>query len=216
MLVNPDRSRAAVVGVGGYRWVASPQAGVERAMLERFGGEDARATSIVRYAPGSAYPAHRHPGGEEILVLSGIFSEGKRHYPAGWYLRNPPGSAHRPSSAGGTTIFVRLGYMTPDELHEVRIDTRQPAAWQQQLGREVCPLFAGALERASLQRLAPHAALLDAPAGVAEMLVIAGSLSVGREVYPQGSWLRLPRAADSGVAAGERGATVYLNTRVAA
>ncbi len=59
-------------------------------MLDRIGGEQARATSPVRYLPQTSFPEHQHPGGEEILVLEGQFSEGNRDYPAGWYLRNPP------------------------------------------------------------------------------------------------------------------------------
>jgi anti-sigma factor ChrR (cupin superfamily) len=77
MLINADFSKRVIVepGVepGQYQWAASPQAGVERMMLDRVGEEQARATSIVRYAPDSRFPPHAHPGGEEILVLSGTF-----------------------------------------------------------------------------------------------------------------------------------------------
>src|SRR3546814_16557859 len=80
MFINADFSLRAVVASHQYQWVASPQAGVERVMLDRLGGEKARATSIVRYAPSSRFPRHQHPGGEEILVLSGTFSAGNAHY----------------------------------------------------------------------------------------------------------------------------------------
>src|SRR3546814_4407076 len=103
MFINADFSLRAVVASHQYQWVASPQAGVERVMLDRLGGEQARATSIVRYAPSSRFPRHQHPGGEEILVLSGTFSEGNNHYPAGWYMRNPPGSSHQPFRARKST-----------------------------------------------------------------------------------------------------------------
>ncbi len=82
MLVNADFSRRAIVTPQQYKWVASPQVGVERVMLDRLGGEEARATSIVRYGRNSSFPRHMHPEGEEILVLSGTFSEGDNHYPA--------------------------------------------------------------------------------------------------------------------------------------
>ena len=78
MLVNADFSRAVIVEPGQYEWVASPQAGVERMMLDRIGEEKARATSIVRYAADSRFPPYAHPGGEEILVLSGTFSDEAR------------------------------------------------------------------------------------------------------------------------------------------
>lgn len=67
MRLNADFSRRAIVTPEQYQWVASPQSGVERVMLDRVGEEKARATSIVRYAPGSWFPQHPHPGGEEIL-----------------------------------------------------------------------------------------------------------------------------------------------------
>ena len=106
MLINADFTRRAIVACQQRQWVASPQDGVERVMLDRVGAEKARATSLVRYAPDSCFPRHLHPGGEEILVLWGTFSDGSGDYPAGWYLRNPPGSSHQPSSAEGAVIFV--------------------------------------------------------------------------------------------------------------
>jgi len=69
------------------------------------------ATSIVRYSPGASYPAHSHPGGEEILVLEGTFADEHGRYPAGTYLRNPPGSTHHPYSPDGRVLFVKLGHL---------------------------------------------------------------------------------------------------------
>ena len=122
MRINADFSLRASVTPDAYRWVPSPQAGVERVMLDRVGAEIARATSIVRYAPQSSFPAHQHPGGEEILVLAGTFSDETQDYPAGWYLRNPPGSSHRPSSREGATIFVKLWQFDPADRTAVTIN----------------------------------------------------------------------------------------------
>jgi len=80
-------------------------------MLDRVGGEVAKATSIVRYQPGSHFPMHAHDGGEEIFVLEGVFSDETGHYPAGSYLMNPPGSAHAPFSEAGCTLFVKLRHL---------------------------------------------------------------------------------------------------------
>ncbi|MFP5405090.1 MAG: cupin domain-containing protein, partial [Gammaproteobacteria bacterium] len=63
MRINDDLSRAAIVHAARLDWVPSPAAGVERRMLYRVGGEVARATSIVRYAPRSVFPRHTHGGG---------------------------------------------------------------------------------------------------------------------------------------------------------
>ena len=74
-LVNADFSQRVVIATDTLPWIPSPQAGVERRLLDRIGGEVARATSLVRYAPASAFPAHEHALGEEFLVLAGVFSD---------------------------------------------------------------------------------------------------------------------------------------------
>lgn len=214
MLVNADFSRRVIVTPGQYQWVASPQSGVERVMLERLGEEKARATSIVRYAAGSSFPGHAHPGGEEILVLSGTFSEDDEHYQAGWYLRNPPGSIHRPSSTEGALIFVKLRQMQPGDGRRVRIDTRDPASWYRQRGREVCPLFSHDAEIVCLQRLPPGEVLFASPENSLELLVLAGDIVLEGQSCDRGSWIRLPVAVGEypEITAGTKGATCYLKT----
>ncbi|WP_111415534.1 cupin domain-containing protein [Billgrantia lactosivorans] len=212
MRINADFSRRASVVPDQYQWVTSPQGGVERVMLDRLGEEKARATSIVRYAPGSFFPRHEHPGGEEILVLSGTFSDASGDYPSGWYLRNPPGSSHEPFSREGATLFVKLWQMPPEEGRCVRIDTRDPAAWRRQEGREVCALFASDGERVRLLRLGPGDNLFSVPVESAELLVLSGDLTEDSESYPRGSWMRLPAGEYPAIAAGAQGATLYLKT----
>lgn len=212
MLINADFSQSAIVTPDEYRWIESPQGGVSRVMLDRVGEEKARATSIVRYAPDSFFPSHSHPGGEEILVLSGTFSDELAHYPGGWYIRNPPGSNHRPFSVEGALIFVKLQQMPPTEGRQVRVDTRDAAHWQRQGDREVCLLFDDRAERVSLQRLSPGERLFARPVDSAELLVIGGSLVAEQRFYGTGSWMRLPKGEYAGVAAGPDGATVYLKT----
>jgi anti-sigma factor ChrR (cupin superfamily) len=91
-------------------WESSPAPGVERRYLTR-DETLGLATSIVRYGPGASFPAHTHPGGEEILVLEGTFADEYGTYPAGTYLRNPPGSRHHPYSPDGCVLFVKLGHL---------------------------------------------------------------------------------------------------------
>jgi anti-sigma factor ChrR (cupin superfamily) len=74
MELNADFSRRAVVHAASLAWTPSPIAGVEP-MLDRIGGDVARAISIVRYAPRSRFSPHTHGGGEEFLVLDGVFQD---------------------------------------------------------------------------------------------------------------------------------------------
>ncbi|MEE4705386.1 cupin domain-containing protein [Pseudomonas alliivorans] len=212
MLINSDFSRRAFVAPHKYEWVSSPQNGVERVMLDRVGAEKARATSIVRYAPDSYFPHHMHPGGEEILVLAGTFSEDDEHYPAGWYLRNPPDSGHRPSSCEGATIFVKLQQMRDDEAQHVRIDTSDPNNWLRHGDREICPLFSDQSEEVCLIRLPASEALLSTPVQGAELLVLEGEVVVSERSFTSGSWVRTPAGEIPPITAGEQGATVYLKT----
>src|ERR1700738_4452400 len=75
MNLNADFTKRAVVHAATLDWKASPMPGVERRMLDRIGDGVARAPSIFRYAPGSHFSPHVHDGGEEFLVLEGVFQD---------------------------------------------------------------------------------------------------------------------------------------------
>jgi anti-sigma factor ChrR (cupin superfamily) len=123
MNLNSDFGARAAVHAARLDWTPSPTPGVHRRMLDRIGDEVARATSIVRYAPHSRFSAHTHGGGEEFLVLDGVFQDEQGDYPAGTYVRNPPTSSHTPGSEPGCTIFVKLWQFDPGDRTPVRIDT---------------------------------------------------------------------------------------------
>jgi anti-sigma factor ChrR (cupin superfamily) len=212
MLVNSNFSKRVVITPDQYEWGASPQEGVERMMLDRIGGEHARATSIVRYARASHFPHHKHPRGEEILVLSGTFSEDGHDYQAGWYLRSPPGSSHRPSSDEGATIFVKLRQMPSSETQFVRVDTRDPGRWTTREGRNVCLLFADDAERVTVERLAAGERLFNRPVNGAELLVLEGELQEREQRYVRGTWIRLPAGEYPEFVSGLDGATFYMKT----
>lgn len=212
MLINADFDSRAVVLPDQYHWAASPQPGVERVMLDRIGEEKARATSIVRYAAGSRFPRHPHPGGEEILVLAGTFSDEQADYPRGWYLRNPPGSSHQPFSDAGAVILVKLWQMPRSERDSVRIDTREPSCWTNRGDRESCLLFTSQAEQVSIERLPMGSQVFSRRVDGAEMLVLEGSLQEEEQQYTRGSWIRLPPGYYPGFTVGCAGATLYLKT----
>ena len=201
MRLNDDLSKSVVVHAGRMDWVPSPAAGVDRRMLFRIGGEVARATSIVRYAPGSAFPRHAHGGGEEILVLEGVFQDEHGDYPAGCYFRNPPGTSHVPASKEGCTIFVRLWQFREGDAAQV---VRQPGA------ERATVLFDDGHEAVRLEGWDAGAAVeLDNPRGL-EFLVLSGGLTAGGEILEPQSWGRLPAGTGLKGRAGPGGARIWI------
>jgi len=214
MRINDDLSRPAIVHAAELDWSPSPSAGVDRRMLYRVGGEVARATSIVRYAPRSAFPRHTHGGGEEILVLEGVFQDEHGDYPAGSYVRNPPTSHHTPSSAPGCVLFVKLWQFDPADRKEVHLNTAasvyETAA--NRPGVELLELFRDEGEEVRLERWMPAAAITLDVRGGAELLVLDGAFDEGGERFEPLSWLRLPRGSALQAKAGPEGCRIWIKT----
>jgi anti-sigma factor ChrR (cupin superfamily) len=176
------------------------------------GGEVARATSMVRYAPGSRFDRHVHGGGEEFLVLEGTFSDEHGDYPAGTYVRNPPGSAHTPYSEQGCTLFVKLWQFSAGDTLPVRIDTRS-ASWHPGLvpGLTVQPLHEFDGISTALVHWAPHTRFSShSHPGGEEILVLEGLFRDEHGEYPAGTWLRSPRWSRHTPRTGEEGALIYV------
>ena len=194
MLVNANFDERIVIDTLKSDWVHSPVPGVERNMLDRLGAEDARATSIVRYAAGTTYTPHAHPLGEEFLVLSGVFSDEHGDYPAGTYVRNPPGSRHTAYSEKGCELFVKVRQFDEADVQRVVIDTKN-AAFRQGLvsGLQVLPLHEFGTEHAALVRWAPGTRFQPHTHwGGEEIFVLEGVFSDEYGEYPAGTWLRSP------------------------
>lgn len=211
MELNAEFDKRAVVQTALEPWVASPLPGVDRRMLDRVGDEVARATTIVRYAPQSAFSAHTHGGGEEFLVLDGVFSDEHGDYGPGMYVRNPPGSSHTPKSVQGCTIFVKLWQMDKDDQEFVRIDTNT-AQWQPDAvdGLEIMPLCSRKEESVALMRWKPGAR--SAPqtlVGGNEILVLDGTYADEEGSYPKGTWLRNPPGSTR-TPFSKEGCTIYV------
>lgn len=193
-LIRADFSKRALLRPGDTPWVDSPSPGVTRRPLDRIGDEIARATSLVRYAAGSAFPEHTHAHGEEILVLDGVFSDESGDYGPGSYIRNPPGSAHSPRSASGCTLFVKLRQFDPQDGETVRIQTRQEQFRPGQVpGLSVLPLHSFGAVNTALVRWAPGTRFLPHTHwGGEEILVLEGTFQDEHGDYPAGSWIRSP------------------------
>lgn len=208
-----DLNARVVLDTTELPWSPSPLPGVERRLLDRSSGEVARATSIVRYAPGSSFAAHSHAGGEEILVLEGTFSDETGDHPAGTYLRNPPGSSHAPFSTEGCTILVKLRQMHQADQACVRIQTRQ-SAWLPGLvpGLAVMPLHQFGSEQVALVRWAPGTVFQPhRHLGGEEILVLEGVFQDEAGTYPAGSWLRNPPGSVHSPWS-DQGCTIWVKT----
>lgn len=212
MDINADHAARAVVHADREPWIASPMKGVDRRMLDRVGDEVARATTIVRYAPGSAFSAHTHTGGEEYLVLDGLFQDEHGDFPVGTYVRNPPTSSHTPSSAPGATIFVKLWQFDMADRKHVTIDT---TAWTPEPladGVSHIPLFEDARERVRIEIWEPATSIHLDDHGGFEALVLEGGFVEGGDSFTVHSWLRLPAGTPLRARSGPEGARLWVKS----
>ncbi len=214
MDINADFSARAAVHSETLNWSASPMKGVSRRMLDRMGDEVARATTIVRYDPGSHFSAHTHTGGEEFIVLGGVFQDEHGDYPAGSYIRNPPTSFHTPGSEQGCVIFVKLWQFDREDRTHVNINMSSGTfvADRAQAGVETMPLFKDAHENVRLERWAAGARASINTKGGAELLVLEGDFTESGEKFTKNSWLRVPEGYGLNIEAGDNGARLWVKT----
>lgn len=190
-------SERVVIDTSRMEWADSPSPSVKRKPLAREEKERGHATSVVQYLENASFARHEHPLGEEILVLSGTFSDETGDYGPGTYLRNPPGSSHAPFSKEGCEIFVKLHQFDPRDRETVRIKTRT-AEWQQGIGGlQVMPLHNFEHEHVALvkwpagERFQPHRHF-----GGEEIFVLSGTFKDEFGEYPAGTWIRSPHMSE--------------------
>jgi len=83
----------------------------------QFDKEARRApTILLKFEAGATYPAHNHPGGEEIFVIEGDIKLGVDHLYAGDYLYTAPNNIHAVRSVNGCVVLVK----TPQEVEIVK------------------------------------------------------------------------------------------------
>jgi anti-sigma factor ChrR (cupin superfamily) len=194
MRIHAEFDQPVILLPEDMQWVSSPLAGVERNMLDRVGGEVARATSLVRYAPGSFFSPHVHSGGEEFLVIEGTFSDEHGDYPAGTYVRNPIGTKHKPHSEDGCIILVKLHQFHPEDtahfsrhLDDLKFENGGAP------GVEFAWLHEFEGEAVKIVRWGPGSSYpRHVHEGGSETFILEGSLSDEHGHYPSGSWERTP------------------------
>lgn len=191
--LNMDLSKPACVLASQQHWLESPADGVSRMPLEKEAEESGHTTSLVRFAPGSSFPPHVHPLGEEIFVLDGVFSDENGDYPAGTYIRNPPKTKHSPFTLAGCTLFVKLDQFHPEDTQAVviRSEDRQ---WQQGHGNlQVTPLHQFETQHTALVHWPAHEKFIQHQHwGGEEIVVIEGEFCDEHGRYGARSWIRSP------------------------
>jgi len=90
-------------------WYPGMVSGLKVMPLHEFGAEH---VALVKWAPNTRFNPHQHRGGEEILVLEGVFCDEHGVYPAGSWLRSPHLSKHQPfTGPEGALIYVKTGHL---------------------------------------------------------------------------------------------------------
>jgi len=211
--IHADFSKSLVVDTASMEWQTSPATGVWRKRLELIGTDNPRLTTIVRFEPGSHFDEHGHPGGEEFLVLSGVFSDASGNFPASTYVRNPAGWVHAPWTDEGCELFVKLCQFQAKDKERVVMNTHN-ASWRtaDHDALSVLPLHDFRDETVALYNLdaGTRGVVMDYPGG-AEIFVLQGSFEDEMNGYPQGSWLRLPRGSRR-VLSSAQGCSFYCKT----
>ena len=214
MKIAADFSKRAVVHSQSLEWVASPMAGVNRKPLDRVGGEVARATTIVSYDPGSEFSAHVHTGGEEFIVLEGVFQDEHGSFPAGSYIRNPPQSKHQPGSEQGCVMLVKLWQFQPEDRTHVRLQMNKmgQVPSPNNKGVSITPLYKDEFEEVTLLHFdATSQYIVEALSG-AELFILEGSIQEGDDILFKHSWLRTPENTTLTIKSGKNGAKVWVKS----
>jgi hypothetical protein len=212
MKINAEFEQRVVVHSADIDWIDSPMPGVSRRPLDRVGSEVARATSIVRYAPGSQFSPHVHTGGEEFLVLDGVFQDEHGDFPVGSYIRNPPQSSHTPGSEEGCVIFVKLWQFDPQDPIHVALNSNfmQAVPRKGLVGVEITPLYKDEFEEVEIQSIAPEQEISINASGGLEIFMLDGELIESGDCLVKDSWLRLPVGSQLNAKVGENGAKFWI------
>ncbi|CAA0120059.1 Uncharacterised protein [BD1-7 clade bacterium] len=193
--LNMDFDQRIAIDTLVSQWLASPKPGVWRKPLAREDAEQGHATSIVRYDPGASFHAHDHPGGEEILVLRGTFSDETGNYGAGTYFRNPEGFRHAPFSEDGCEILVKLHQFDEGDTSHVVADTHSDDWQTLSEGMQKRPLHQFGDEQVYMLRVNAGVNLrMVADRHGEEIYILHGRMNDEYGEYGRGAWIRSPNA----------------------
>jgi anti-sigma factor ChrR (cupin superfamily) len=194
MSTTDEAAARIVVSPDSGVWRNAADSGVQRKALVGDGGQTEGTAMFERFEPGAQRAASDDPQGREIFVLAGSYADAAGRYPAGTYLRNPPGFGNAASSKEGCLLFVRRSEFAEADLARVVADTAS-SVWHPGLvdGLTVLPLHAHGTEHVALvdwqpgTHFQPHTHF-----GGEEILVLAGEFADEHGRYPANTWMCSP------------------------
>lgn len=95
-----------------FEWASAPDVPARQLFpgirLRTLWKGDVASAHVVEMDPGSVWEGIdvHDPGPEEVFVVSGVFNDGIRDYPAGSFIHAPAGSSHVPQSREGCVLFL--------------------------------------------------------------------------------------------------------------
>lgn len=209
MKINENFDQRAVIDTSNVAWQPSPYPGLVHKLLDCTDDEVPRVSRIIQYAAGSSLPEQGL--GDEFLVLDGVFSDGQERYPAGSYVRIPPGSPRSSTVQTGCELFLKQSQFQAGDQIWVVIDTHS-APWRPGLvaGLQVLPLHEHGGEHIALVRWAPGTRFQPHTHwGGEEIMVLEGVFSDEGGDYPAGTWLRSPHMSRH-TPFSEQGCLIYV------
>jgi len=209
--LNSEKSEMQLVKVCEVEWVETSQAGgVHRKMIERLGGEVARATTVVKFDPDQAFPRHSHAGGEEFLVLEGVWRDDYGSFSKYSYIRNYIGSGHTPSiGPEGCIILVKLRQMSllsenePEHRNWPELTPAKIWAIGEPYSSDKAKrlaLFSSELEKTAVHVWSNNSSItLEIPANGMEIFVVDGVFSSDLGIHDKWSWCRIPNDSNANI-----------------
>ena len=176
-------------------WQAAPMKGVWRKRLMVIPGEPSQLTTLVKFEAGCSFDHHGHPFGEELLILSGVFSDDSGNFNKGSYVRNPDGYHHAPWTNEGCELLVMLCQFQGDDKECKHIQTSKSKPELKAKGLYVTQLHDKDNEHIALYQLDARSAFNTAvfKHQMLELFIIKGDLVSQGITYPTGTWIRTPQ-----------------------
>ncbi len=208
--LNLNFNERIVINASQLAWVGALAPRVWHKQFERELPGRGRSTSLVRCQTNAFFEKHTHPMGEEVLVLDGVYADEHGEYPAGTYLRYPPGSAHKPYSETGCILFVKVDHFQEGDDQRVVIREDELNWTRHECGCSMATLHSYGEEHTALVKWSQgQCPPVHSRQGGEEILILEGDLADEHGTYPSRTWIRYPHLSEHNFVS-EEGALVFI------